>query len=259
MTKQGWVAIYRQIQDHWLWEDKPFSKQAAWIDMLLLANHDDNKFLLGNELVEVKCGSFISSIEKLKHRWGWSNTKVINFLKLLENDEMVIKKSDTKKTVITIVNYGDYANSKKTKTMPKRYENDTKTIRKHTNNNDNNENNDNKYIYTDIPELEKALVEFVDYRKKIKKPLTDRGVELIIKKLNSMTTSIEEQTEIINQSIVNGWQGIFPLKKEKVQKANKDFGGSYDLNEFEKRLNDDDKPKSEYDSFMDQLANMREE
>ena len=147
MTKQGWVAIYRQIQDHWLWEDKPFSKAHAWIDMLLLANHDDNKFLLGNELVEVKCGSFISSIEKLKHRWGWSNTKVINFLKLLENDGMVIKKSDTKKTVITIVKYGNYAVYEKTKTMPQRCESDTKTMREHTNNNDNNVNNDNKYIY----------------------------------------------------------------------------------------------------------------
>jgi hypothetical protein len=147
MVKQGWVAIYRQLQDHWLWEDKPFSKQAAWIDMLLLANHDDNKFLLGNELVEVKCGSFISSIEKLKARWGWSNTKVINFLKLLENDGMVIKKSDTKKTVITIVKYGDYAVYEKTKTMPKRCENDTETMREHTNNNDNNENNDNNYLY----------------------------------------------------------------------------------------------------------------
>lgn len=147
MTKKGWIALHRKIQDHWLWEDKPFSKQAAWVDMLLLANHDDNKFLFGNELIEVKCGSFITSIEKLKHRWGWSNTKVINFLKLLESDEMVTKKSDTKKTVITIVKYSDYASYEKTKTMPERCENDTRTIREHTNNNDNNDNNENKYIY----------------------------------------------------------------------------------------------------------------
>ena len=147
MTQKGWVAIYRRLQDHWLWEDKPFSRQAAWIDMLLLANHDDNKFLLGNELVEVKCGSFITSIEKLKMRWGWSNTKVINFLNLLENDEMVLRKSDTKKTVITIVKYSDYAVYEKTKTIQERCESDAKTMREHTNNNDNNDNNVNKYIY----------------------------------------------------------------------------------------------------------------
>jgi hypothetical protein len=103
--------------------------------------------LFGNELVEVKCGSFITSIEKLKHRWGWSNTKVINFLKLLESDEMVTKKSDTKKTVITIVNYRVYSDYEKTKTMPKRCESDTETMQEHTNNNDNNDNNENKYKY----------------------------------------------------------------------------------------------------------------
>ena len=57
---QGWISIHRQLQSHWLWEDKPFSRGQAWVDILMLANHDDNKFLLGNELVEVKCGSFIT-------------------------------------------------------------------------------------------------------------------------------------------------------------------------------------------------------
>ena len=100
--KQGWISVHRQLRDHWLWEDKPFSKGQAWIDLLMLANHADNKFLLGNELVEVKAGSFITSIEKLRKKWGWSNTKVVSFLKLLENDGMITKKSDTKKTAITI-------------------------------------------------------------------------------------------------------------------------------------------------------------
>ena len=143
MTWQGWVPIYRKLQDNHLWEDKPFAKGQAWIDMLLLANHEDKKVVLGNEIIDVKCGSFISSIEKLKLRWGWSNTKVINFLKLLENDGMLIRKSDTKKTVITLVNYEVYSSYEKAKTMQKRYENDTETIRKHTNNNYNNYNNYN--------------------------------------------------------------------------------------------------------------------
>ena len=48
MDLQGWVSVHRQIQNHWLWTDKPFSKGQAWIDMLMLANHVDNKILLGN-------------------------------------------------------------------------------------------------------------------------------------------------------------------------------------------------------------------
>ena len=150
MAAQGWISIHRQLQKHWLWEDKPFSRGQAWIDILMLANHKDNKFRLGNELVEVKAGSFITSIEKLRIRWGWSNTKIVNFLKLLERDGMIVKKSDTKKTVITVENYALYQLQDETETMRERYESDAETIREHTNNNDNNDNNDNKLYDYDI-------------------------------------------------------------------------------------------------------------
>lgn len=144
---KGWVAIHRQLQDHWLWEERPFSKAQAWIDMLLLANHDDNKFLLGNELVEVKCGSFITSEVKLMERWGWGKSKTRAFLDLLQTDEMIIKKSDRKKTTITIVNYKEYATLETTdRPQADRQQTNSRPIAD-TNNNDNNDNNENKYIY----------------------------------------------------------------------------------------------------------------
>lgn len=137
----GWISIHRKIQDHWLWQEKPFDKRSAWIDLLLMANHKDNKFLLGNELIEVKRGSFITSEYKLMDRWGWSKTKVRNFLKLLEDDEMIIKISDRKKTTLTIVNYNDYQISETTKEPLKDYGETTKELHKNPNNNDNNDNN----------------------------------------------------------------------------------------------------------------------
>jgi predicted phage replisome organizer len=68
--------------------------------------------------------------------------------------------------------------------------------------------------YVEHPDLNSAIIAFVDYRKKIKKPMTEKAVELMIDKLNKFSPHIEEQIEILNQSILNGWQGIFPLKKE---------------------------------------------
>ena len=209
---QGWISIHRQLQQHWLWDEKPFSKGQAWIDLLLLANHADKKILLGNELIEVQAGSFITSIAKLCERWGWSNTKVVRFLNLLESDGMITKKSDAKKTAITIEKYGVYQISEDKKTMQKRQKNDGKTTQKHTNNNDNNVNNDNKIIYIDDSALNQAIIEFVAHRKNIKKPMSDHAVKLMISKLRKMTSNVDEQIEIINQSIMNGWQGIFPLK-----------------------------------------------
>jgi hypothetical protein len=48
--------------------------------------------------------------------------------------------------------------------------------------------------------------------------MTDHAVALLISKLNGMTSYIPEQIEIINQSIVNGWQGVFPLKTEQTNR-----------------------------------------
>lgn len=74
-------------------------------------------------------------------------------------------------------------------------------------------------------ELIKTIYEFIKMRKAIKKPLTTRGLELLITKLYKMTTNIDEQITILNNSIMNNWQGIFPLKQNTYKKTNT---GSFD-------------------------------
>ena len=145
MPQDGWISIHRQIRENWVWDDKPFDKTHAWIDLLLNANHQDNKINLGTELILVPRGSFITSELKLMDRWGWSKTKLRSFLKLLQEDNMIIKISDKKKTTVTIVNYNVYQESEnQEKTSEKLQENHKKTIeklKKDTNNNVNNVNN----------------------------------------------------------------------------------------------------------------------
>jgi len=151
-VNKGWISLYRSIQDHWLWQEKPFSKAQAWLDLLLSANHEDKKIVFDSNLVEVKRGEFITSIRKLCERWGWSNSKVKKFLDTLQLDGMIAYKSDTKKTAINIVNYNVYQPLSDTKTSQKHHRSDTETsqkrhrniteaTQKHTNNNDNNDNN----------------------------------------------------------------------------------------------------------------------
>lgn len=146
----GWIKLNRSIQENWLWEEKPFDKKSAWIDLLLMANHKSNKFPLGNEIIEVEQGSFVTSEIKLMNRWGWSKTKLRNFLKLLESEKMITKVVDRKKTTISIVNYKVYQGSEdQEKTTEKPQEDQEKTIEKpqeDTNKNDNNEKNDKNNI-----------------------------------------------------------------------------------------------------------------
>lgn len=147
----GWISLHRSIENHWTFkENRKFSKFEAWIDILLMVNHKDKKIVLGNELVFVKRGQKITSIRKLCERWSWSNNKVKHFLKLLEDDGMLIVKSDAKKTLLTVVNYDIYQNEdlekrrkSDTNATQMHHESDANATQMHTNNNDNNDNNDN--------------------------------------------------------------------------------------------------------------------
>ena len=68
--------------------------------------------------------------------------------------------------------------------------------------------------YTDNAELLEALDGFVEMRKKIKAPLTEHAFSLLLKKLDGMGNTDEEKAAIVNQSVMNSWKGLFPLKQE---------------------------------------------
>lgn len=71
MNNLGWVSLYRQIMNNWIWENKPFAYGQAFIDMVLMANHKDNEMLFEGKIIIVKRGSFHTSILKLSERYGY--------------------------------------------------------------------------------------------------------------------------------------------------------------------------------------------
>lgn len=68
-----------------------------------------------------------------------------------------------------------------------------------------------------------AVIEFIKMRKLIKKPLTDRALELALMKLDKLDGTESGQIEILEQSIINGWQDLYPLRKSE-QKKDKPVG-----------------------------------
>ena len=69
-------------------------------------------------------------------------------------------------------------------------------------------------------ELENAIADFKRHRIKLKAPMTDRAVTLMLSKLDNLSGGDDEKKiAILNQSIENGWKGVFPLKKEKFNNA----------------------------------------
>lgn len=94
---------------------------------------------------------------------------------------------------------------------------------KNDNNNENNNEKENNNI-GDSPKtpLELKFMEFVNYRKATKKPIRNESMESFKKQLWTLSGQNEQTAiEILEQSIANGYQGIFELKNNKNTKNGK--------------------------------------
>lgn len=72
-------------------------------------------------------------------------------------------------------------------------------------------------VYSDVPELDEAIHEFIKFRNGMKKPMSDRAVTLMMNKLETLSHDKYEQVQILNQSIMQGWTGVYELKGENKQ------------------------------------------
>ena len=261
----GWIRLYRKLQECWVWEDKePFDKRSAWIDLLLTANHADAKLLFNGELITVQRGQILTSVRKLSVKWKWSVNKVYRFLKLLESDKMLQKESNKDRTLLTIVNYSVYQGGECTNeytngnsdgytdgsTNEYKSETPTDTPSEHKQecNNDKNVKNVNnnmrekkpKKKYYDDPNLDSAFKEFLSMRTKIKKPLaTEKAFSRLKNKLEDLSGGDTDMAiAILNQSVDHCWSDVYGLKN--------DCGSRH--------ISEDAKPKSVTDMQLESLA-----
>jgi len=53
---------------------------------------------------------------------------------------------------------------------------------------------------------------WIEFRRKIRKPLTDKAKELAVKKLDELRVQGNDPAQVLDQSVLNGWQGLFEIK-----------------------------------------------
>lgn len=88
--------------------------------------------------------------------------------------------------------------------------------------------------YDDFDPLNEAIYAFIEHRKRIRAPMTDHAIELLINRLRKLTADKDEQIKILERSIMNGWRGIFALKEEPMPGERKQSrrAASYDLDQY---------------------------
>jgi len=74
-------------------------------------------------------------------------------------------------------------------------------------------------------EFKNTWKNFIEMRVKVKKPMTLRAGELLMKELTKLSDNEDTQIAILNQSIMNSWQGVFPLKDKLIRDSPKKMMG----------------------------------
>jgi len=112
MENNGWIKLHRRIMNNPDWLAEPFTRAQAWIDLLLLANHDTGHIRKRGILIEVKRGQVGYSEEALAQRWRWSRGKVRRFFRdLIEKSQISrnpVQQNSRLISLITITNYDIY-------------------------------------------------------------------------------------------------------------------------------------------------------
>jgi DNA-binding transcriptional MerR regulator len=187
----GWIKIHRKFLD-WQWFEKSEAVHL-FIYLLLKANHKDSQW----QGVDIKRGQFISSLGKISTDTGISLQSIRTLLNKLEKTNEIELKSTNKFTIVTICKYECYQDETEETNKPLTNKQQTTNKQLTTNKNDKKEKNNKEVI----------LDRWIEYRKQIKKPIKEATQETILAKMENFT---EEQCKfVINNSIENGWQGLF--------------------------------------------------
>jgi hypothetical protein len=77
-------------------------------------------------------------------------------------------------------------------------------------------NKEKKNIYSDYasnPDVMQAILDFIEMRKKLKKPMTDKAIEMMLKKLSKLGDTDEKKIAILQESVMKSWTDIYELKE----------------------------------------------
>lgn len=104
----GWIKLYRKITENPLYFSEAFTRLQAWIDLLIVANHDESYIYIRGNKVEIKRGQVAKTQDTLAERWKWSRGKVVRFLDELQKSGQIVQQKSKLITLISIVNYELY-------------------------------------------------------------------------------------------------------------------------------------------------------
>lgn len=106
---RGWIKLHRSIQDSPIWSsDESFNRRDAWIDILMMVNHEQRTIVINGHKQIIEAGQRWTSVRVLAERWKWSRNRVMRYLDLLVDLDMITLHGTPNGTLLSVKKYGFY-------------------------------------------------------------------------------------------------------------------------------------------------------
>ena len=214
---EGFIYLHRKMLD-WEWYDDNNTK-ILFLHCLLKANWKPGSW----HGIKYDQGQFITSLQTLAVETHLTVKQVRVALDHLKATNEVADQRQGNCRIITVNNWSSYQQKGKPSGKPKANLGQTKgklgaTDEEYKEREEGKEGKENNKYYPADELLNTAFADYVSMRKQMKKPMTEKAIELAKKKLSSLSGgNNDDAIAILNQSVMNSWQGLFPLNNKSVK------------------------------------------
>lgn len=219
----NWIKLYRKMK-RWEWYDDIPTK-VLFIELLLTVNIEDKRW----HGMTIHRGEIVTSTAKLAAATGLSAKQIRRALNNLEKTGEIRRQRANKGTLIIVENYRVYQDKPSNEGKQRDTQRVTQRDTQRATTKEYKEYKEYKNISPLTPlietlpvELQPNVWEFVEHRKQIKAPMTELALKKMLNKLNDLSGGDTGKCiAILDQSIANGWKGIFQLDEKKTKTGNK--------------------------------------
>ena len=223
--ENGYIKLYRKSIDSKVFKNDGLWRVWTWC--LMKANHKEAWLPVvtgrGSTEVHLLAGQFLYGRKTASKELDMKESTIRNRIAKLKKMQNLDVKVDTHFSIISIINWDIYQSEKAKEDRQEDRQRTGKGQAKDTDKNDNNDKNDKNLKEREIIPVwldEKTWSDFIKFRVSIKEKMSEKAEKLILNKLSKLRDDGNDPKEVLEESIMNGWKGVFPLKKNKIATSN---------------------------------------
>ncbi len=215
---EGFIKLHRCLIDKPIFQNEKLLK--VWLWCLFKATHKPITALIGVKKIELQPGQFIFGRLVAAKDLKMSQSMVYRYITFLKDNQSLDIKTNNKYSLVTVVNWGLYQTTrgKVDSNIDSKRTTNEQQMNTYKKSNKNYKNVKKK----DRSLFEIAIDDFIEFRKGTKPPMTEKAVTLLLNKLEELAPGDETtKIKILEQSILNGWKGVFALKADAPKQQSK--------------------------------------